>query len=164
VLSPRGFAAADSDEEETEQAEQEEEDPRSPTDLSRSWVTEEGEIFRKGNKLLGPEEMEGEYAGEELRIELLEAQVDRPPPRAILDDLSLALDTSVADVNSPVLDDQPKPLPPPYISRRSSPSSATSPTPFSEDSTTKSPSSPLSPVPRPHLSRRQESGSSFEPR
>ena len=37
---------------------------------SRSWVTEEGEIFRKGNKLLGPEEMEGEFAGEELRIEV----------------------------------------------------------------------------------------------
>jgi hypothetical protein len=37
---------------------------------SRSWVTEEGEIFRKGNILLGPEEMEGEYAGEELRIEV----------------------------------------------------------------------------------------------
>jgi len=37
---------------------------------SRSWVAEEGEIFRKGNRLLGPEEMEGEYAGEELRIEV----------------------------------------------------------------------------------------------
>jgi hypothetical protein len=37
---------------------------------SRSWVAEEGEIFRKGNKLLGPEEMEGEYDGEELRIEV----------------------------------------------------------------------------------------------
>ena len=37
---------------------------------SRSWVAEEGEIFRKGNKLLGPEEMEGEYAGEDLRIEV----------------------------------------------------------------------------------------------
>ena len=37
---------------------------------SRSWIAEEGEIFRKGNKLLGPEEMEGEYAGEELRMEV----------------------------------------------------------------------------------------------
>jgi hypothetical protein len=37
---------------------------------SRSWVAEEGEIFRKGNKLLGPEEMEGEYDGEELRMEV----------------------------------------------------------------------------------------------
>lgn len=37
---------------------------------SKSWVEEEGEVFRKGTKLLGPEEMEGEYAGEELRIEV----------------------------------------------------------------------------------------------
>ena len=33
-------------------------------------VEEEGEVFRKGNVLLGPEEMEGEYDGEELRIEV----------------------------------------------------------------------------------------------
>jgi len=33
-------------------------------------VEEEGEIFRKGAVLLGPEEMEGEYAGEELRREV----------------------------------------------------------------------------------------------
>jgi protein phosphatase 1 regulatory subunit 37 len=33
-------------------------------------VEEEGEIFRKGNVLLGPEEMEGEYAGEDLRREV----------------------------------------------------------------------------------------------
>lgn len=37
---------------------------------SRSWVAEEGEVFRKGNLLLGPNEMEGEYAGEDLRIEV----------------------------------------------------------------------------------------------
>lgn len=37
---------------------------------SRSWVAEEGEVFRKGNVLLGPEEMEGEYDGEELRREV----------------------------------------------------------------------------------------------
>ena len=37
---------------------------------SRSWVEEEGEVFRKGTVLLGPEEMEGEYAGEELRKEV----------------------------------------------------------------------------------------------
>jgi hypothetical protein len=37
---------------------------------SRSWVEEEGEVFRKGNVLLGPDEMEGEYAGEDLRIEV----------------------------------------------------------------------------------------------
>ena len=37
---------------------------------SRAWVEEEGEIFRKGQALLGPEELEGEFAGEELRIEV----------------------------------------------------------------------------------------------
>ena len=33
-------------------------------------MEEEGEVFRKGNVLLGPNEMEGEYAGEDLRIEV----------------------------------------------------------------------------------------------
>jgi hypothetical protein len=33
-------------------------------------VEEEGEVFRKGTVLLGPEEMEGEYPGEELRKEV----------------------------------------------------------------------------------------------
>ena len=33
-------------------------------------MEEEGEVFRKGQVLLGPEEMEGEYAGEELRKEV----------------------------------------------------------------------------------------------
>ena len=37
---------------------------------SRSWVAEEWEVFRKGTVLLGPEEMEGDYAGEELRREV----------------------------------------------------------------------------------------------
>ncbi|KAJ3569804.1 hypothetical protein NP233_g4812 [Leucocoprinus birnbaumii] len=55
----------------------------SPTERSRSWVAEEGEVFRKGTVLLGPEELEGEYDGEELRKELLEAMVERPPPRTI---------------------------------------------------------------------------------
>ncbi|KAH0828810.1 hypothetical protein J3R83DRAFT_3258 [Lanmaoa asiatica] len=61
----------------------------SPTDRSKSWVEEEGEIFRKGTVLLGPEEMEGEYAGEDLRRELLEAMVERPPPRGIIDDFGI---------------------------------------------------------------------------
>ena len=77
---------------------------------SKSWVEEEGEIFRKGAVLLGPEEMEGEYAGEELRREvrlgpcpclypsqshhpliaqLLEAMVERPPPRGIIDEFGM---------------------------------------------------------------------------
>ena len=46
------------------------EEVASPTVRSRSWVEEEGEVFRKGTVLLGPEEMEGEYAGEELRREV----------------------------------------------------------------------------------------------
>ena len=48
------------------EAEEEEgvDDGPSPTDRSRSWVAEEGEVFRKGIILLGPEEMEGEWEGE----------------------------------------------------------------------------------------------------
>ena len=37
---------------------------------SKVMVEEEGEVFRKGTVLLGPEEMEGEYDGEELRIDV----------------------------------------------------------------------------------------------
>ncbi len=37
---------------------------------SRSWVAEEGEVFRKGAVLLTPEEMETEYDSEELRKEV----------------------------------------------------------------------------------------------
>ncbi|KAI0266389.1 hypothetical protein BC834DRAFT_874348 [Gloeopeniophorella convolvens] len=178
ILSPRGFAVADSEDEDEIGPEHEElvDDVRSPTDRSRSWVAEEGEVFRKGNKLLGPEEMEGEYAGEELRIELLEAQVERPPPRAILDDLSLALDTPVANPSSPVPEEPPKPLPQPYIPRRPSSSSITVQTPSptlmappenggtDSPSSVLSPSTPISPSPRPYMSRRKESGSSFEGR
>ena len=92
--------------------------------------------------------------------------MERPPPRAILDDLSLALDTSVVDVNSPVVEEQPKTVPPqPYISRRSSPSLSSPTQPPSgggRDSSAESPisPSPLSPLPRPHLTRKKELGSS----
>lgn len=59
----------------------------SPTDSrSRIWVEEEGEVFRKGVALLTPEKMEGElgdFAGDDLRIELLEAEVERPPARIL---------------------------------------------------------------------------------
>ena len=37
---------------------------------SRILVEEEGEVFRKGIVLLGPEEMDGDYAGEDLRREV----------------------------------------------------------------------------------------------
>ncbi|KAG1850432.1 hypothetical protein F4604DRAFT_1934440 [Suillus subluteus] len=59
----------------------------SPVVRSKSWVEEEGEIFRKGAVLLGPEEMEGECAGADLRLELLEAMVERPP-RRVIDELA----------------------------------------------------------------------------
>jgi len=42
----------------------------SPSDRSRILVEEEGEVFRKGIVLLGPEEMDGDYAGEDLRREV----------------------------------------------------------------------------------------------
>jgi protein phosphatase 1 regulatory subunit 37 len=68
------------------------------TSRSRKWVEEEGEIFRKGQALLSEKELESEFAGEQLRIEvllrvndflsdltknlqLLEAEVERPQPR-----------------------------------------------------------------------------------
>ncbi|KAG8957432.1 hypothetical protein FRC03_010147 [Tulasnella sp. 419] len=65
--------------------------PSPVVERSRMWVVEEGEIFRKGQLLLGPAEMGDEDAeeggadvtGDELRKELLEAQVDRPPHRMI---------------------------------------------------------------------------------
>lgn len=37
---------------------------------SRSWVEEEGKVFRKGKVLLGPDEIEGEYANEHIRKEV----------------------------------------------------------------------------------------------
>jgi protein phosphatase 1 regulatory subunit 37 len=42
----------------------------SPTDRSRIWVEEEGEVFRKGNVLLSEEDMENDYAGDDLRKEV----------------------------------------------------------------------------------------------
>jgi len=65
-------------------------DHASPVERSRQWVAEEAEVFRKGQVLLGPEEMgeieggEGAQAtGDELRLELLEAEVERPRLRVI---------------------------------------------------------------------------------
>ncbi|KAI5987226.1 hypothetical protein EDD15DRAFT_2469702, partial [Pisolithus albus] len=130
----------------------------SPTDRSKSWVEEEGEIFRKGAVLLGPEEMEGEYAGEELRRELLEAMVERPPPRSIVDDfgmdLTLSPIISEEPPRSPIITTEepqsPKPPPRPYLSRNRSTSSngvhgLTSPTSETSARTPTSPTGPLSP-------------------
>ncbi|THG93260.1 hypothetical protein EW026_g7934 [Hermanssonia centrifuga] len=94
----------------------------SPTDRSRSWVAEEGEVFRKGAVLLTTEEMEGEYDGEELRKELLEAMVERPPPRALHDGFDdLPVESPTSSVASPT--DPKKPSPRPYIRRTRSSSS-----------------------------------------
>ncbi|KAJ7454514.1 hypothetical protein FB451DRAFT_1518200, partial [Mycena latifolia] len=107
----------------------------SPTNRSRSWVEEEGEVFRKGTVLLGPEEMDGEYAGEDLRKELLEAMVERPPPRPLTDQFGIEIipqeqpqqqqqqDPPPASPQpaSPAVD---KPPPRPYISRSRSSSSS----------------------------------------
>ncbi|KAF8129472.1 hypothetical protein EV363DRAFT_1219973 [Boletus edulis] len=88
----------------------------SPIDRSKSWVEEEGEIFRKGTVLLGPEEMEGEYAGEDLRRELLEAMVERAPPRGIIDEFGMDVAIPVGpydDVpSSPALAGVAGPIPP----------------------------------------------------
>lgn len=95
----------------------------SPVVRSKSWVEEEGEIFRKGAVLLGPEEMEGEYAGEELRRELLEAMVERPPPRGIIDEFGMDLDMVAPEIASPPPGEPLRPPPRPYISRTRSTSS-----------------------------------------
>uniref|UniRef100_A0A0W0F6R5 RNI-like protein n=1 Tax=Moniliophthora roreri TaxID=221103 RepID=A0A0W0F6R5_MONRR len=97
----------------------------SSIDRSRSWVEEEGEVFRKGNVLLGPEEMEGEYAGEDLRRELLEAMVERPAPRNLsIDEFGVELPPEESEA-PPVLPAEPaKPSPRPYISRSRSSSSS----------------------------------------
>lgn len=113
---------------------------------------EEGEIFRKGIVLLGPAEMEGDYAGEELRREvraikivilclnnshffqLLEAMVERPPPRPLTDDFGLLEDIPDEDhspnrspnipaAKSRVVESS-KPPPKPYVSRSRSSSNS----------------------------------------
>ncbi|KZT03597.1 uncharacterized protein LAESUDRAFT_327993 [Laetiporus sulphureus 93-53] len=145
---------------------------RSHCTWSRSWMEEEGEVFRKGTVLLGPEEMEGEYDGEELRRELLEAMVERPPPRAVLDDFGAELDPDHASPMSPSTSPQEKkPLPRLYIRRSRSSSNSDSPQAMS--STDKSPdgsaalgvTSPTSPTSpsvqfKAFLSRRTSSASS----
>ncbi|KIK80501.1 hypothetical protein PAXRUDRAFT_833481 [Paxillus rubicundulus Ve08.2h10] len=131
----------------------------SPTDRSKSWVEEEGEVFRKGAVLLGPEEMEGEYPGEELRRELLEAMVERPPPRGIIvDEFGMELSVQTAPLEErphspPATEDPPSQnlSPRPYISRARSTSSNSVQTAFDIQSpispTAKTPTStsPMSP-------------------
>lgn len=143
VLSPTFMLARDDEDEEGPRFVDSEGVP-SPTVRSRSWVEEEGEVFRKGTVLLGPEEMEGEYAGEELRRELLEAMVERPPPRELSEDGTRADDERLPDdhaksppvhkelgrassresLKSPTTREGAKPSPRPYISRSRSSSNS----------------------------------------
>ncbi|KAF9489856.1 RNI-like protein [Pleurotus eryngii] len=139
VLSPSlslSMTEGDTDEEDISQfLAKGDDDPAlitSPTiDRSRFLVEEEGEVFRKGTVLLGPEEMEGDYAGEDLRKELLEAMVERPPPRPLLDEYGLEMNVHTPQPEaealpvspSPISPSQERPSPRPYISRRSSASS-----------------------------------------
>ncbi|TFY60339.1 hypothetical protein EVG20_g7457 [Dentipellis fragilis] len=178
VLSPSfGRVVAD-------EGEGEGEDGRSPTDRSKRWVAEEGEVFRKGTKLLGPEEMEGEYAGEDLRLELLEAMVERPPPRAILDDFGMeqASPERESSPPKPKAEEPAKPPPRPYIPRRTSSASIVSPIakaatavlPSVKDSdspvltqsgspVSSSPGTPVSAA-KPYVPRRKSSNGSLEAR
>ncbi|KAG2055296.1 RNI-like protein [Suillus hirtellus] len=126
VLSPTFMITESEDEDEDDNRLLGEEDQisvPSPVVRSKSWVEEEGEIFRKGAVLLGPEEMEGEYAGEDLRRELLEAMVERPPPRGIIDEFGMDLDVIVPEIASPPPGEALRPPPRPYISRTRSTSS-----------------------------------------
>ncbi|KAJ7480292.1 hypothetical protein B0H11DRAFT_1863724 [Mycena galericulata] len=205
VLSPGLMLADDEDDEDVEgrlhfspvEEEEEGDDGEtvmadSPTNLSRSWVEEEGEVFRKGTVLLGPEEMDGEYAGEELRKELLEAMVERPPPRPLTDQFGIEIPDgqqpqqqqqedppASPQPGSPAVD---KPPPRPYISRSRSSSnsimSMISPTIASftsaggqipEASSPRLPASPASPSPlgtgvRPYLPRSRSSSSALDSR
>ncbi|KAG1850462.1 hypothetical protein F4604DRAFT_1970301 [Suillus subluteus] len=77
----------------------------SPVVRSKSWVEEEGEIFQKGAVLLGPEEMEGECAGADLRLEVtspLPGEPLRPPPLLhISRTRSTSSNRSTGDLHSP---------------------------------------------------------------
>ncbi|KAK7692099.1 hypothetical protein QCA50_005505 [Cerrena zonata] len=98
----------------------------SPTDRSRDWVAEEGEVFRKGTVLLVPEELEGEYDSEELRAQLLDAMVERPPPRTLQDGFLDEDEIHPLDIPPPPSpSDTAKPPPRPYIRRSRSSSSST---------------------------------------
>ncbi|KAI0746800.1 RNI-like protein [Daedaleopsis nitida] len=125
ILSP-SFLISESDDEDGEGPiiPPDAEDLVSPTDLSRMLVEEEGEVFRKGAVLLTPEEMEGEYDGEELRKELLEAMVERPPPRMVDE---YGAESAIPQEPPPPSPQEPKKPPPrPYIRRTRSSSSTLS--------------------------------------
>ncbi|EIW75443.1 hypothetical protein CONPUDRAFT_112021 [Coniophora puteana RWD-64-598 SS2] len=110
----------------------------SPNDRSKSWVEEEGEVFRKGVVLLSEETMEGEYAGEDLKRELLEAMVERPPPRGFIDEYGM-------EINGP---------PSPLIGANNIENEPLSPLPNEQQ--------PNKPVPRPYISRSRSASNSVE--
>lgn len=120
--------------------------------------------------------MEGEYAGEDLRIEvstfsmltsdmaqrqllqLLEAMVERPPPRPLVDEFGVELGGPVREEPlpaSPTSDEPKKPPPRPYISRTRSSEISPSSTIGRPQSPTRSVTLPTSPVvgARPYLAR-----------
>jgi hypothetical protein len=82
----------------------------SQNERGRYWVEEEGEVFRKGQKLICVDEMEGDFDGEEIGqevrptthvlgpnvrltsfLQLLEAEVDRPQWRSIVDEFGVSI-------------------------------------------------------------------------
>ncbi|ORX39593.1 hypothetical protein BD324DRAFT_654814 [Kockovaella imperatae] len=68
--------------------------------VSRAWVEEEGEIFRKGTRLrVVEDEEENDVSGEDLRQEILDTPVARSPTRRVL---------SVEESERTSDDDQPK--------------------------------------------------------
>jgi protein phosphatase 1 regulatory subunit 37 len=110
---------------------------------SRTWVAEEGEVFRKGQALLGPEELEGDYDSEDLRQQvracvppriqrahpgqLLDAEIDRPPPRPIVDEGGFEIGVVDASAGAPrpgtpttTTPTGDAPAPRPYVPRRRS--------------------------------------------
>ena len=128
-------------------------------------------MFRKGQVLLGPEELEGEYDSEELRAQLLEAMVERPPPRTLQDGFLDDDDIHPLDIPPPVSPSDPsKPPPRPYIRRSRSSSSSTTTSLHTQniqtvadklkDAHLLTPGSPVSPAPTsPVLSSRSSSSS-----
>lgn len=137
VLTPTSAFLIDDHEEDEEEygfpavAEDPEEDESEQTTRSKSWVEEEGEVFRKGNALLGPDELEGEYAGEELRRELLDAMVERPPPRPLDLDDPLADPAAEPEATPPGSALSETPAPRPYLPRTRSSSSSLNGSPSS---------------------------------
>jgi protein phosphatase 1 regulatory subunit 37 len=124
-------------------------------------------VFRKGIVLLGPEEMDGDYAGEDLRREvcvflsflqnmtlifakLLEAMVERPPPRPLTDEFGLEILNTPREmiVHSPTT----------MTSTSTDPSSNTH-TPLTSAGESQNAPTPTTQLPRPYIPRSTRSNS-----